>query len=214
MFWDSLREGADILTYWRFWAVALSYGALGLVPLLLAGMLGEKRLGSSFVVMMVSAVIWPVVILTGTILLLAPLMLGRVNVIAWEFLGQYSIGQIAMIGGVAFVAGILIAIVPIIGQFNAVVGFIQVAVMLGLLTSALTGGQAEVWPGWLMALGLAATGGIIAHVLGVVVAVAAFAALGEEREGLVVLVVNPVTALTSLLPGCFYAGWLRVANGF
>ncbi len=124
MFWDSLREGADILTYWRFWAVTLSYGVLGIVPLVLAGILIEKRPGSGVVVMAVSAVIWPVIILTGTILLLTPLMIGKVNVIGWEFLGEYSILQIALIGGVAFAASTLIAIVPILGQFNTVIAIV------------------------------------------------------------------------------------------
>ena len=214
MFWDSLREGADILTYWRFWAVTLSYGVLGIVPLVLAGILIEKRPGSGVGVMAVSAVIWPVIILTGTILLLTPLMIGKVNVIGWEFLGEYSILQIALIGGVAFAASTLIAIVPILGQFNTVIAFVQVAVMLGLVTFILTGGQAVIWPGWLMALGLAVTGGIIAFVLGMVVVVVVYTALGEEREDLAVLVAKPAAALVSILPGCFYAGWLRVANGF
>ena len=214
MFWDSLREGADILTYWRFWAVTLSYGVLGIVPLVLAGILIEKRPGSGVAVMAVCAVVWPVIILTGTILLLAPLMLGKVNVIGWEVLGLYSIQQIAVIGGVAFVASILIAIVPIIGRFNSIVDVVQVAVMLGILTSVLTGGQAVIWPGWLMALGLALAGGFVAHVLGMAVGAVVYAALGEERESLIILVVKPMAALVSILPGCFYAGWLRIANGF
>ena len=65
-----------------------------------------------------------------------------------------------------------------------------------------------------MALGLALAGGFVAHVLLGAVAMVVYAALGEEREGLVILVVKPMAALVSILPGCFYAGWLRVANGF
>jgi len=214
LFWDSLKEGADILTHWRFWAVTLSYGALGLVPMLLGAILMEKRPGSAFAVMMVSGIIWPVIILTGTILLLTPLMLGRINMIGWEFLAQFSIQQIAIVGGIGLVASILIAIIPIVGRMNSIGAFVQVAVMLGMVTSMLTGGQAAVWPGWLMGLGLAVTGAFIAYGLGMVFFMVIMAGFGEERQHLGMLAARPATALVSLVPACLYAGWLRVANGF
>ena len=87
-------------------------------------------------------------------------------------------------------------------------------VMLGVVTLMLTGGDAVVWPGWLMALGLAVTGGIIAHGLGMALVGLGVAALGERREDMAPLLANPIGALVSMVPACLYAGWLRVANGF
>lgn len=214
MFFDAMNEAFDILTYWRFWAVTLCYGALNFVPLLISGFIAEKSTAAGVTMWFVSGIVWPVIILTGTILLLTPLMLGGVNEIGWDFLGLFSIQQIAIIGGIGFVASLLVAFIPIIGQFRSISNFVQVAVMLAVVAYMLFGDTAEVWPGWFMGLGLAVTGGITATILGMSMIGLIMAVLGEKREGMATILANPVAALASMVPACLYAGWFRVANSF
>ena len=118
MFWDTLQEAGEILLHWRFWAVTFSYGALQLIPLLVIGVTAEKSTALGCITWVITGVAWPVFILTGTLLILAPLMIGHVDKIAWDFLGTFSIRQIAIIGGISFVATLIIALIPVLGHIQ------------------------------------------------------------------------------------------------
>ena len=214
MFFDAVIQAFDIMAHWRFWAVTLCYGALNLVPLLITGLLAQKSTAAGVVVWFISGIVWPVIVLTGAVLLLTPFMFAGVNEIGWDILGLFSIQHIAIVGGVGFIASLLVAFIPIVGHFQSIGNFVQVSAMLAVVAYLLFGESAAIWPGWFMGLGLAVTGGVTATILGMLMIGLIGAVLGEKRDDMVVILANPIAALASMVPACLYAGWFRVANGF
>jgi hypothetical protein len=148
------------------------------------------------------------------VLLLAPLMISRMNAIPFDFLTLFTLWDIAKITFAGLVAFILVGIIPVIGSFNSIPLFAQSATILGTVMLLASNGGAIVWPGVLSSLGLALVGGIVSILVFYALMMPIVALLQKRDEELSLLVSQPLGLVPALIPACFYAGWLRQANGF
>jgi hypothetical protein len=201
MFLDILIQAAYILSHWRFWAVTLCCGLIGLLPLALP-------LPGLFLHVVVFTV-WRAAVLALAVVLLLPILFGIENGIGLHLLSTLSPIQFISIGGFGLLAQLLIGIIPIPGT-QSLSSFAEVSVMIAAALRMAGVEHVDFVPGFWMAVGLALCGGAVANTLGLVVAgITAAAARGEETAG---VFVAPVTAALSTIPASLYAAWLQVAN--
>jgi hypothetical protein len=214
MFFEVILEGISVLTYWRFWAIVLGGGLVSILPFIIAAIAAiplrgpGEALGCLLAPLMM---LWSPLVLTATVILLAPLLVVRTDEIPFEFLSMFSWWDIAKIAGIGFAAYFVVGIIPIIGSIGTLPLFAQAATILGVLMTNLTDGRMMVWPGFLMGLGLALVGSIIA-VLAFYLLVAPIVAL-TRNEGAGSMLAMPIALVPATVPLTLYAGWLRVANG-
>jgi hypothetical protein len=201
MFLDTLIQAGWILTHWRFWAVTLCCGFMGLLPLAL------PLPGLFFHVVLLS--VWRTAVLAIAVVLLLPILFGIENRIGLHLLGKLTLIQFIWIGGLGLLAQLLVGIIPIVGT-QSLSSFAEVSVMIAVALRMVGIEDLDLMPGFWMAIALALCAGVIANALGFLVAgIIAAVARGEETAG---VFIAPMTAALSTVPASFYAAWLQVAN--
>ena len=205
-------DGLAALTYWRFWAIALSMSVVSRVPLVLTGSLVDKKpeLGS-WAISLVS--FWPPVVMATTIGLLVPIMIFHNDIVGWSVLKQLSYWQLLLLVGVPLVAALsLEKIVPIVGYHVGLLA--SSAAVLGLFTYFVSAGQMIVLPDHLLAyLGLVALGGLVYALFTLLFALLMTALNSIERDFSHLLFLQLLGMVPVLTAMTIYAGWIRDANG-
>lgn len=216
MFFDSIADGVLILTYWRFWATVAGAGILSISPFLLLGILTYRsEIASSAAGCLLAPflMLWAPLVLTTMLIVLAPLMIFRIDEISLRFAFLFSYWDIAKIILSGLVAMFAVAVIPIVGRIGTLPLFSQAAAVLATILLIVSRGQAEVWPGFLTGAGLAVVGSIVATAIFYVVMLP-FAALSiVANEAASFLIAQPLGLIPAAVPVCIYAGWLRQANG-
>lgn len=215
MFIDSIFEGLQVLMFWRFWVVLLLGGLISFAPVIIAFVFAVLTNSEAEFIGWLSAVIqflWSPVVLTGSIILLTPLMLGHRNEIIFEFLDIFTWWEVVKLTGIGIVVAIGVGLVPILGSMPTIPLFAQSSAILAVITNWVSGGKADLWPGFFPAIGFAMVGTIVATVTFYVL-VAPILALSRS-ESLASVAAIPGALIPAVLPVTVYAGWLRVANGF
>ena len=219
MFFDSIGDGLQILTYWRFWAVLLGAGVVGILPTLILvalSMATERSAGKNTALgCLITPVtfIWTPVVLTVTIILLWPLMVARYDVINIDFVRVFSVWQITKMVLLGVITVIIVSIIPFIGSLHSVPFFAQSSVILSAATSIFSHGRAVLWPGILNSVGFALVGSILSTLIFYALMLPIVALLQNRGEESPLLISKTLGFLPALIPACIYAGWLRHANG-
>jgi hypothetical protein len=201
MFLDVLIQAGHILSHWRFWAVTLCCGLIGLLPLVL------PLPGLFLRLVLLSA--WRAAVLAVAVVLLLPILLGMEDRIGLHLISTLSPLQFILIGAFGLLAQVFVGLIPIVGT-QSLSSFAEVSVMIAVALKMAGVGNVDLVPGFWMAVALAICAGVVANTLGLVAAgIIAAAARGEEPAA---LFIAPVTAALSTIPASFYAAWLQVAN--
>lgn len=215
MFFESIGDGLQVLTYWRFWAIVLGGGFVSFLPFLILGLAsvplrgGAEAFGCLLAPFMM---LWSPLVLTATVILAAPLMITRMDTIPFEFLSLFSWWNIAKIAGIGIVAFFIVGIIPVVGSVATLPLFAQASAVLAVVMTNASGGAAAVWPGFFMGLGLAVVGSIVATIAFYLIVLPIVALFRDE--GAATVLGMPLSFVPAMVPVTLYAGWLRVANGF
>lgn len=228
MFWDSVVAGLKVLTYWETYVAGLEYLAIFFIPMVIVGMVMEKREGAAGYAGCLSMILLPVVqvaALAVMIITLAPIIFGFAEDAAWSFPWQLIVmapGAFFKLVGVLVVAAIVLAFIPILGRLQSlqtlVLGGIALMFVLGILDSVNPGivkGRVDFIPGFWFSVGLIVVGGIMSWI-GMIVAALAVTALELAQEGIGQIVMFAIAAIFGFIPVFMYGAWLgaQVRGGF
>jgi len=228
MFWDSVLAGLKVLTYWETYVAGLEYLTIFLIPMIIIGVVMEKKEEASGYIGCLSMFIVPVLqvaALAVMILTIAPIIFGFADDAAWSFpwkLIGMAPGAFFKLVGVLVVAAIVLAFIPILGQLQSlqtlVLGGIALMFVLGILDSINPGtvkGRVDFIPGFWFSTGLIVIGGILSWV-GMMVAALIVTFIDRNDEGLGQLIMTPISAIFGFIPVFMYGAWLgaQVRGGF
>lgn len=220
MFWDALIGGLAVLTYWETYAAALLYLAIFMGPLMLVGLTLQKAEGAAGTLGCLTMIVMPVLqtfALLVFVLTLSPILLGLQPDAAWSFpwtlTAQAPWGMAKMVG-ILFLAALVTAFIPIVGQLQslqtAVLGSIALALVLALIEKASPGSvsnRVALWPGFWFFLGLMFVGGLMAWI-GTLVAALLTSVLESAAEGVGQLLLFPIAAVFGFIPLFMYGAYL------
>lgn len=215
MFLESIGDGLQVLLYWRFWAIVFGGGIVSFLPIIVLGIAsipvrgGGEALGCALAPFMM---LWSPLVLTATVILSAPIMIARSDAIPFEFLSLFSWWDIAKVAGIGLIAYFVVGLIPVLGHIGTLPLFAQASTVLAVIMTNVSGGNATVWPGFIMGAGLALVGSVVA-VIAYYLLVVPIVALSRS-EGAATMFAMPASFIPALVPVTFYAGWLRTANGF
>lgn len=209
--WAEVLSGAiEPLGYWRFWAVAVVFGLADLAPLAVSARLIDRYPAWGVAGMMISTVVWSGISVIVAILLLAPILLFGINIVGWKVLTFFTLPRLVTISVLVFAIGLILSIIPLIGQIHAMRRFAQAAVVLAILVAAGPTAHIAVWPGWGLAAVLVATAGVLGSIflfVGFAIPLVIFG------PAVTFPFAKALNGAVTLFPVCLYASWLRLANG-
>jgi hypothetical protein len=208
-----LAHAGHTLALTPFWVIALGYGLLGVGPILVSRLFERQGEETRIGVTSVFFFLWPASFLAGAIVVLAPLLLGMSDEIAFEFADKLTNEDSAIIGGTALALLAVIAFNPGLGPFIGLCAFLQGAVLLGLVASLATDGAAQVVPDWPVMAALLVGGALASYVPGLIVARVGSAAVGDDR-GDIVDAGKLAASFFAVFPLTLYGGWINMANGY
>lgn len=220
MFWDSVRAGLEVLTYWETYAAALLFLAVSMGPRILVGFVAEKSgraggvIGCSSILVLSFFETFALVVF---VLTLAPIILGLSNEAAWSFpwlLTAQAPWMMATFVGKLLLATLILAFFPLLGRFQSLhtllLGSFALALVIGIFSTispAVAAKTIHFWPGFLFVIGLLLLGAVMAW-LGIMAVAMLSAVLEAWSEGLGQILVFPIAAVFGFIPLFIYGAWL------
>lgn len=220
MFWDSVRAGLGVLTYWQTYAAGLLFFLISMGPMVLIGMGMEKAGRAGGAIGCLSMLVMPLIqtfALVVFVLSLAPIILGLSNDAAWSFpwlLTAEAPWTMTKFVGKLLIAAAVLAFIPLIGRFQSLhtllLGGIALASVIGILGAmnpAIAAKNISLWPGFWFIVGLLVLGAAMAWTG--MMAAALFVSLIESLfGGIGQLLAFPVAAVFGFIPLFIYGAWL------
>ena len=220
MFWEAVVGGLRVLTYWETYVAGLEYLAVFMVPMAIVSIVAIKSDKAAGALGCLSMLALPVLQVFGMVvfvLTLSPIILGLSDNAAWAFprvLAGGAPGAVAKLVGVLFIAAVILAFIPILGQLlslhTLLLGSIALALVLRIIENEYPGvvsNRVHFWPGFWFTLGLLVIGGVMAWI-GTLVAALLATAIESTTEGFGQLLVLPIAAIFGFIPVFMYGAWL------
>ncbi|MBU1175946.1 MAG: hypothetical protein KKH72_11140 [Alphaproteobacteria bacterium] len=211
MLLDILGDALQVLLHWQFWAVGVGSGLAILALMIIAGLLAATGENNG-IGCLVIPVVWvaPVVISTIGIILLLPLMITRSPTIAFSLLQQIGLWNVLYITGAGFLASLLVAFVPLIGQLQSVLAFAQASTVVAVSANIISHGQVHLWPGFFMSVALAAISLIITSLF--IFCITVLLSFFKNKEEYAQLGGMALGSVTVFIPATVYCSWIRIAS--
>lgn len=220
MFWSSITGGLGILAYWEMYAAGLMYLAFFTLPMALAGTIATRAEMAAGAVGWFSMLVLSVLQVFGLVvfvLILSPIILGLSDDAAWAFPWTLATGApwaLTKLVGLLFIAAVMLAFVPVLGQIQSLhtllLGAFALALVIGLIDNVdpdIVAQRVHFWPGFWFVAGLLITGGIIAWI-GSFGAALVGAALDPATEDFRNSVMFAISSILGFIPVFIYGAWL------
>lgn len=222
MFWESVMGGLGMLTHWETYvAVAEALLITWSGPMVIMGISAfagraAGLMGCFTMILIPLLQTFGVMVLVVT---LSPLILQFNDHAAWAMpwqLANIDWWMTFKFVGLALLATVIIAFIPIIGQFQSlgvlVVGVLALALVLGIydnMNNGIVDKKVHFWPGWLFGIGLVLAGTILGSI-GLLCAAAIGQLLGSRWEGSPTMIAMPISMAFGFLPVFIYGSWLAL----
>lgn len=217
MFWESVKDGLLVLTYWETYVSILIYFAIFIIPAMIFAVAMEKNEAIGCL----GAIITPFVQTFASIVFIftiSPIILGVAEDAAWSLPWVVLINEpmvFLKIIGLLFLAAILLAFVPIIGQIHSldvvILGGLCLIFILNLLNGAYPGmgiNQINPMPSIGYLAGFLIIAGIASWIGRMAVALIAITIEENVNESLAEYIMIPLGSVFGFIPIFIYGSWL------
>jgi len=217
MFWEAVKDGLMVLTFWETYVGILIYFAIFIIPTMVFAIAMEKNEAIGCL----GAIITPFIQTFASIVFIftiSPIILGISEDAAWSLPWLVLLNEpmvFLKIIGLLFIAAILIAFIPIIGQIQSldmvVLGGLCLAFILSLLNSVYPGmgiNQINPMPSFSYLAGFIVIAGISSWVGIMAVALIVTAIEENVNETLAEYIMIPLGSVFNFIPIFIYGSWL------
>ena len=220
MFWEAVRSGAGVLTFWQTYLAGLLFLALSIGPMFVFGLVAAKSGRAQGAIGCLSMLVLPllqVFALVVFVLTMSPIILGVAQEPSWSFPWVIAVAApwlLFKFVGWLFIAAFALAFIPIIGRVQSLstllLGSLALCLVVGLMGRAnpeVAAKSIHFWPGFWFIVGLLAVGALMSWLATMLAAVASVP-IEAKAEGLSALLFAPVGAALGFIPVFIYGAWL------